>query len=113
MEPEPIVLLDPMLVTTIISVVIPLLVGILTKLRAHPGVKAVMLIILNGVGAAIGTAVGVDGVAVISRTTVYQFIVGCVVSIATYYGVWKPTGVSGGINRATATVGLGSSRPRP
>lgn len=111
MKQEAIVLLDPMLVTTVISVVIPLLVGILTKLRAHAGLKAVLLIILNAVGAAIGTAVGVDGVAVISRTTVYQLIVGCVVSIATYYGVWKPTGVSGGVNRATASVGLGSNRP--
>ena len=31
------------------------------------------------------------------------------ISVATYYGLWKPTGVAGAVQAATADVGLGKA----
>ena len=86
------------------GVVIPLLVGLITKLQASSGIKA----ILNFGLSAITAAVALESEANFNwKTFAVNFALTWVVSIATYYGLWKPTGVSGTVQEETANFGIG------
>lgn len=76
--------------TLIVGTVIPLIVGLLTKLNAKPGVKIIINLVLAAISGVIGTAVVADGVAKFSTTAVVLAGLSLVQSIATYLGIWKP-----------------------
>jgi len=89
--------LDPSLVIQLVlSTVMPLLVGIVTDRVTSGAVKAWLLAaftlatsVLTGIGDAIASGTSFDlGLALI------LFIPAFVVSVSTYYGLWKPTGIA-------------------
>jgi hypothetical protein len=72
------------------SVIVPLVVGFFTKLDASPRVKVVVNLVLTAFMSLIGNALNENGIAVISSQMFSNFVIGLVVSIGTYYGVYKP-----------------------
>lgn len=82
--------LDPTNLVIITSIIIPLLVGIITKNTASAQVKTVMNIVVTAVVTLIGNAMNESGAAVFSEEMLVNFILSLVISISTYYGVYKP-----------------------
>lgn len=81
----------PMTVWAMVTgTVIPLLVGLLTKITARPGIKIVTSLVLNAVSGIVGAAVVLDGNAVISTETLVLAGLSLIQSLATYVGIWKP-----------------------
>ena len=76
----------------LLQVVFPILVAVITKTSSSPRVKAVVLMALTAVSGVVQQAlsVGLDDFNV--KFYVLNGIVGFVVSVATYFGFWKPTG---------------------
>lgn len=89
----------------LVSTVLPLLVGLVTKRVTNSGVKAVLLALLAAVtgglselGAAIAAGTTYDvGLGLITALT------GFLVAVGLHYGLYKPTGIS------NALQGVGSS----
>jgi len=86
--------LTAVVVTGIVALGIPLAVGILTKVNAHPLVKGALAILFDAVNALIVAATLNDGTAVISKQTFFQFMISLGVSEATYLKIWKPAGTA-------------------
>lgn len=106
------VVIAPSVVGIIISAVIPILVGLITKATLSSGAKAVFMLILNAVNALVTTAVTTDGSAIITRQAFANFVIGVVISVAAYYGVYKPNNVTSDAGGKLApTVGIGPSVP--
>lgn len=82
--------LDPMLVTFVVAVLLPLLVGIVTKANAPTALKQVVSIAASIATGLVVTATQVDGVAVISKQAAFYAFVAFAVQTATYLGIYKP-----------------------
>ena len=90
--------------------VLPIVVGILTKVDAPDPIKVFVNLLLNAVGGLVAVVVVSDGVATLSLNAVVAAGLGFVASIATHYGFWKPIGVTGSdaeTNRLLPAIGLG------
>lgn len=85
----------------------PLLVGIVTKKVANPGVKATTLLVLNALNGVFtdwfATPNGFDW-----SGAIVNAIAGLIVSVGLYYGFWKDT-LSPVLNEATKRFGIGPS----
>lgn len=79
-------------VTVLVSVVIPLIVGLMTKYTLPSGVKGLITLVLNAVNALVTSAVTMGSSMVISQATFNTWILGLVVSIGMYLGVYKNLG---------------------
>ena len=88
-DPDLIVIAAPVL-TIIVALVIPLINGLLTKVTLPGAVKGVITILLNAIWAFIATATTAEGTAVFSRTTLYTAVLGSVISVVTYFNIYKP-----------------------
>lgn len=88
------VVLAPPIVMVVISILIPLAVGLVSKASLASGVKAVLLLVFNALNAFIVTAIVADGSAYVTKQSFMNFVLGVVVSVATYFGVYKPVGLS-------------------
>lgn len=85
--------------------VMPVVVGLVTKANASPNLKATVLLVLNAInGVLVEFFAAPDGFD--WRTAVVNALAALVTSVATYYGFLKHNG-NLGLNKATATVGLG------
>lgn len=80
----------------VVSTILPLLVGLVTKTVTSPSVKAVLLAALAAV-----TGLGTELLASINAGTTYDLGTGLVlaltsfvVAVGLHYGIWKPTGTS-------------------
>ncbi len=107
--PDNIVSVDAQLAALLLGVVIPLLVGLLSKINAPDGLKSVMNLGLSAL-AALLTTVSVDGGDFLVREFVTLFAFTWGTSIVSYYGLHKPTGVAGSVASATRDFGIG---PKP
>ncbi len=97
---------DPATASRFIGLAIPLLVALVTKRVASRGLKGVLNLVLSAVGGSAVYLVAKDGgydVEGFVNATLNAFVV----SVATYYGVYKPTGVSAKLQNKTAGFGLG------
>ena len=83
---------DPSTLIIISAIVIPFIVGLLTKLHAPDKVKAGMNLVLVGITTLLAQAVTETGHAVLSTTTIKEWAIGLTISIGTYYGMLKPLG---------------------
>ena len=76
-----------------VTVVMPIAVGLVTRISTPPSVRALLLVALsitNGLlSEALAAGDGYDW-----RKAVTQAVVAFVIAVATQFGVWKPTGVS-------------------
>jgi hypothetical protein len=95
---------DVSLLQVIVSMVLPLVVGIVIKQVAHPAVKSIALAFLSAI-AAIATA-GLSSNGTIGTQTIVEAVIGFIIAVGTYYGLWKPTGIAGTVNTATENFGI-------
>lgn len=88
--------------------IMPMLVGVITKANASANVKAVTLLVLNAINGVLteyfATPDGFDW-----RNAIVTALAALITSVATYYGFLKHND-NLGLNRATATFGLGGQR---
>lgn len=87
--------------------VVPILVALTTKLNASSAIKGAINLVLSAVAGLIATAIAGGGV--LTQQAVVAGFLALLASVASYYGGWKPVGVTGAVATATAQVGLGSS----
>lgn len=98
--------LDPMLVTFVVSVLLPIVVGFVTKANASTALKQIVSIAASiGTGLVV-TATQVDGVAVISKQAAFYAFVAFATQTATYLGIYKPQNANAKI---APKVGIGGS----
>lgn len=97
---------DMMLLAFLSGSAIPLATGVLTKITASSGVKAFVSAFLSAVTAIVAYLTEFVGVADL-KTTLFVFFTAWVTHAGTYYGFWKPTTISTGVQQSTATVGIG------
>lgn len=95
---------DMTLYALLVGVIIPLLVGLLSKLNASTGVKASLNLGLTALGTALVTF---NQIAWDWKAFAINFGVAWAVSVATYYGFYKPTGTAQKVAEATPTFGVG------
>lgn len=97
--------LSAMVVTGIVALGLPLLVGILTKMNAHSLTKGALAILFDAANALIVASTLNDGTAIISKQTAFMWLISLGVSEATYLKIWKPAGA----NTLAPTFGIGPS----
>ena len=98
--------LSPVLVVgLIVSTVLPLIVGLVTKVVTNPGLKAILL-----AGLAAVTGLGTEFLNALTSGTVYDLGTGVVLAVTSFliavglhFGIWKPTGAT----QAVQNVGSG------
>lgn len=95
---------DATLIATLCGVLVPILVGVLTKLQAPSGLKAFLNCGLSALGGLVATIVPADFQ---WRSFLTAWATTWVVSIATYAGLWKPTGIAGAVQGSTQNTGIG------
>lgn len=82
--------LAPIVVTMLSGLVIPIIVGFVTKSAAGPQVKQVATILLAGIAALLTSSTLADGSAVFSLETLLLAVMAWLIAIASYLGVYKP-----------------------
>jgi chromate transport protein ChrA len=110
---EPFFELDATVAMFISGVLIPILVGLVTKLGAPPALKAILHALLAAIAGLIITATTLDGVAVFSRESLVSAFIAWITGVAAYLGFLKPTQISPAVNHATANFGIGPKNPNP
>lgn len=95
---------DMTLLALLTGVIVPLLVGLLTKLNASPAVKSFINLGLTALGAALVTS---NQIGFSWKPFAVNFAVAWAVGIGTYYGFYKPTGVANTVANVAPTVGVG------
>lgn len=86
--------LSALTVTFIVSVFIPIITAVVTKLDTSATVKGVVTLILNLVNASVVGAVVADGSAVFSEETLIAALIGMTISVASYLGFYKPVDIN-------------------
>jgi len=102
--------IDSLAVTFILSLVLPLIVGIVTKVSAHTAVKQVALIVTTAVATLINANLTDAGYAILSWDTVSLWGISLVATIASYLGFYKPLDAN---DRLLPEFGLGASQGFP
>ncbi len=97
---------DPETVVSLIGLLVPVVVAIVSKRVASAGLKGVLNLLLSAVAGSVAylvTEMGTYDLAGFLGATLNTFIV----SIVSYYGLYKPTGITDNVNSATANFGFG------
>ena len=83
------------LVSVFISVIAPLLVGLVTKASWSGNIKAILLALVSavvGVGSTFLAATPEHPF--VWQVAVFNAVLAWVIAVATHFGLWKPTGAS-------------------
>jgi hypothetical protein len=82
--------------TFVISIFLPLLVGLVTKLTTSAGVRAILLAFLAAVAGFLTELLSAltNGTPYDVGLALLLWIGTFVVAVASHFGIWKPTGVS-------------------
>lgn len=85
------------ILSLIITVVLPLLVGLVTKRSTRPGVQALVLLTFAAVKSFLeGWLQAVNaGVEFAAVPTAISTVVNFVIAVVVHLGLWRPTGVAG------------------
>lgn len=102
---------DPMNVVRVLGLLIPILTALVTKSSATGGQKAVVTLVLSVLASTAVYLVANSGAGYDWAGFVNAFINTFVPAIAAYYGLLKPTNITGNVAAKTAGVGIGSSAP--
>jgi hypothetical protein len=81
---------DAFVVSALLSLIIPVVTGLLTKVTAAPAVKQIITIVLAAVASLISTNTVQDGTAVISKETGLLWAMNTAIAITSYLGIYKP-----------------------
>lgn len=95
-------------VTLIIGTILPVLVGLVTKLDASSKLKGALLLVLNAAQGLIVASRVSDGGANFTVDALVLFVAGVAVSLMSYYGFYKPHDVSA---KLAPDFGIGGSTP--
>jgi len=79
--------------TLIVTLILPIVVGLVTKKSTNPAIKAVLLIILSAATAIVSNLLAVKGTTDV-WPIVQDSVFTAVIAIATLFGVWMPTTVN-------------------
>jgi hypothetical protein len=82
--------LTPLTATMLVSLVLPIAVGLVTKTSAPPLLKQIVAALASAATGLIATATQIDGTAVLSRQALLLAVISFVAQQATYLGVYKP-----------------------
>lgn len=82
--------IDATLVMVITSLLLPVLVGLVTKLNAPTGVKYVVTLFCASVAALINLSITVTGTAVVSKEAATLALVTFLVTTLSYLGLYRP-----------------------
>lgn len=100
--------LNAAVVTILVGTVLPIIAGLATKHSSK--LTGLILVVLNAANALIVKSVVPDGGAVISGQTLTFALLGVVSSMAAYYNVWKPFGVTNNPNNESGQARLGADK---
>jgi hypothetical protein len=89
----------------IVSVVLPVLVGLVTTKVTHAGLKAVLLLALSGVTGFVTEYAGPHDAGYSVGTAAVLALVSFGAAVLAHFGLWKPTGVSGAAQAVGARGG--------
>lgn len=95
------------LISVLTGFVIPLLVGLLSKLNAAKSLKAVLNFGLSALASVLATVIPEQFT---WSAFLVTFAMTWVSSVATYYGLWKPTQTAQVIQVKTANMGVGGTK---
>ncbi|CAB4176523.1 hypothetical protein UFOVP978_39 [uncultured Caudovirales phage] len=87
------------------GLLVPVLVAILTKLNASRAVKAISNAFLSAVAAWIATVM--PGSPISWKQAGISILTAWGVSTLSYYGFWKPTGITSSVASQTENFGVG------
>lgn len=85
--------LDAVWVAALIGTIIPILTGIVTKLKAKPVVKQAVALVLSGVGGLITAGLTVDGSATITKAAFLSAGLIWLQQMAVFLGILKPNDI--------------------
>jgi len=91
--------IDITILQVAVTFILPLIVGVVTKTVTSPGIKFVTLAVLATLTGLAATALSAGGL-VVGGVAVQAFLT-LGISVASYYGVWKPTGVAAQVSTNT------------
>lgn len=94
------------IVTLLVSLVIPLINGLITKPSTPAVVKGIITIILNTASALLTTGLLVDGTAAWSTTALYTAVLGTIISVVMYFNIYKPMNATSNEGGKLANVGV-------
>ena len=77
------------------QIVLPIVVAIVTKASARPGVKAVVLLALTAVSQFVSSWIDAGITSFDWKFYAMNVSLGFAVAVAAHFGLWKPTGLSG------------------
>jgi hypothetical protein len=96
----------------LLSFVLPLVVGLVTKASWPAGLKAVLLLALQAIAQFVVAVAAVpDGAHVDWKGWLYAVLIGFVMSVASHFGLWKPTGVADTAQRTLVNDGMSDDYP--
>lgn len=98
--------LDMTLLGLLSGTVIPLATGVLTKLSAPKGLKALCSAVLAALTAVVSLLTGYAGVGTV-KEAIYVGLTAFVAHAGAYYGLLKPVGATGAVQESTKTFGVG------
>jgi hypothetical protein len=81
-------------VSAILSLVIPVLTGLVTKVSAPAGFKQIVTIVLTAVAALVSQNVVGDGSSVITKEVGLLWAMNLAIAITSYLGIYKPHGTN-------------------
>lgn len=91
------------IISMLIGVVLPILVGLVTTRLTHPGWKAVLLALLSAV-AGFGTEYIGDPENFIWTAALLNWLQTFIIAVATHYGLWKPTQIAAKVQEAPVSL---------
>lgn len=100
---------DVAALTFVVGTLIPVLVALVTKAHASPGVKAVITALLSAVAGAASLAIAGEGKIDVAHVAV-SIGVAWFTAITTHFGLLKPVGVTGAegaVAQSTRRIGVG------
>jgi hypothetical protein len=104
---------DVVTVARLLGILVPILVALLTKRFASPALKAILNLVLSAVAGVVAPLLTGDTLPSSFSALFTGILNAFVISIIAYYGVLKPTGVTGAIAGATENFGVGSDPRTP
>ncbi|MFG1846785.1 hypothetical protein [Micromonospora carbonacea] len=84
------------LLSLAITILLPILVGLVTRRSTSPGVKAVLLLTLSAVNSILSAWLQAENTSAVFEwiPVVYSTLINFGIAVAVHFGLFKPTGVS-------------------
>lgn len=98
--------LSTVAVTLIIGTIIPVLVGLITKMNASSKLKGALMLVLNAAQGLVIASKTANGGAFFSTDALVLFLSGVAISLMAYYGFYKPNDVP---SKLAPSFGIGGT----